>query len=192
MRKIIFLLFFIPAVLSLGHDIYFYTQQPEKGFQLTDIGAFWAKYHKESHDQWKIEVNKYEETLGEYSEQIVEIIPEEVKELVPTTEDTEEDSNQPAPEFAEEFTQTDEREEQPTITLKFKDKPLEIEQEKSATQEHIGTILEQKALFIFGGIALILFLLNGLGKMLLGGSKNKMSKAEKMQKGGGAYDFKRK
>lgn len=52
-NRLVFILF-LPALVALGHDVYLMTQIPEKGFMLADLGWIWDRYHKESHDQWKI------------------------------------------------------------------------------------------------------------------------------------------
>ena len=69
MRKFLFFLLLLPAMAALGHDIYMYQQEPEKGFRLSDLGALWDKYHKESHDQWKTKVQ-------ELGKDVNEMIPE--------------------------------------------------------------------------------------------------------------------
>ena len=38
MRKLLFFILLIPAVAALGHDIYMFTQNQDKGFRLSDTG----------------------------------------------------------------------------------------------------------------------------------------------------------
>lgn len=57
MSKRLIIILFLPALIALGHDVYLMTQIPEKGFMLADLGWIWDRYHKESHDQWKIWLN---------------------------------------------------------------------------------------------------------------------------------------
>ena len=74
MRKFIIFLFFIPALASLGHDIYIFQQNQDKGFQLTDLGALWDKYDKKSHDQWKDKVRQISETVADLTPEQLSIL----------------------------------------------------------------------------------------------------------------------
>ena len=40
-----FLVCLIPALISLGHDIYLYTLEPEEDIRFASIGWIWAHYH---------------------------------------------------------------------------------------------------------------------------------------------------
>lgn len=64
MRKLLLLLAFLPLIAAIGHDVYNFTQNQEKGFHFADIGWIWSKYDPASHQQ----VNKELNTLIEQGE----------------------------------------------------------------------------------------------------------------------------
>ena len=41
----------IPMLAALGHDFYLLQLHPEKGFEFSDLGFIWIKYHPESYKQ---------------------------------------------------------------------------------------------------------------------------------------------
>ena len=145
MRKFLFFLILLPAIIALGHDVYIFVQNPEKNFQLSDIGALWDKYHKESHDQWKIKLKEFGDTLDN-------VIPEELKTKEKAV-------------YTEGFKQTDSRNTPSTIVPLKEDIP---ENNTNILQDYVGYILEQKAVFVFSGLALIVYLLNALITRLFG------------------------
>lgn len=143
MRKLLFFIILIPAVAALGHDVYMFTQNQDKGFRLSDTGALWDKYHKESHDQWKSKLHEFEE---------------EIEELSPLSTDETASIEQEATADTESFTQIDGKEISMPVTNK-KDLP---KVEPSKMQKFIGFLLEQKAIFVFSGIAALAFILNAI------------------------------
>lgn len=53
MARIIFLiLILIPFCAAIGHDIWYYTENQEEGFRLSELGWVWHTHHKESHDEF--------------------------------------------------------------------------------------------------------------------------------------------
>ena len=180
MRKILFFIILIPFFAALGHDIYIYTQDQRKGFRLSDIGAIWSKYHKESHDQWKIKVGEVEDVVGDLTPDIT--IPNILNQETQTPENIE----QPA--YAESFTQTSEENKESIVT------PLQVKntaKQASSTQEAIGFILEQTAIFVFGALAAFIFIMNFILSFIFGGRVGK-GEGSSTGKKGGNYKYGRK
>ncbi len=171
MRKFIFFLLLIPALASLGHDIYIYQQNPDKGFHFFAIGALWDKYHKESHDKWK-------STVKEISNSAIDTISnvsDNNKKKITIYDETK-------PAFMEEFLQTDSKDRATQI------KPLSneknIDKKTNSLIKFIGIILEQKAFFLFSAIAAIAFILNTILNLLFKSKEgvNKVKYAKKVHK----------
>ncbi len=185
MRKLIFLLFLIPAIAALAHDIYIFTQNQEKGIHLSDLGALWSKYHKESHDNWKINVK-------DLSQKIEGLVPESIKERTSQTSQEALDEITNKPDYAQNFAQLDSKEEKGSIALP--PATPSGEEYKSVAQSFIGIALRQKAVLLFGGIALFLYFANSLlAKMFKpreGMSVIQKRKKKKNNKGG--YQYSRK
>lgn len=177
MRKLIFLLFLLPAIGALVHDIYIFSQNQEKGFQLSAIGAIWAKYHPESHDQWKVNVTGIGETIDG-------LMPEQIKE-----ESTSQIPTENLPDYAQNFSQLDSKDKKESVELTPPEPSME--QHTGKAHDTIGLILRQKAVIFFGGIALFLYIINALFSR---GTQSKDStgaiKQKKNAKGG--YQYKRK
>lgn len=57
MRKLLLLIAFLPLIAAIGHDVYNFTQNQEKGFRFADVGWIWAKYDPKSHRQVNEELN---------------------------------------------------------------------------------------------------------------------------------------
>ncbi len=47
----------IPALIALGHDVYLYSQNMEKPFELTDYGYIWTTYSPESFAKFMTDSN---------------------------------------------------------------------------------------------------------------------------------------
>lgn len=153
MRKLILITLLLPAIAALGHDIYIFTQEQNKGFRLSDVGALWDKYHKESHDQWKIK-------LGEINEKINEISPfteEPISNETPVEQSTE---NTTQEDYTKGFTQVNAAN-QESVTTSLKQQNT-LQKETSSIQRAIGFILEQTAVFVFLGFAGFIFLVSEL------------------------------
>ncbi len=164
MRKFIFFLLLIPAFASLGHDIYIFQQNPDKGFRLSALGALWDKYHKESHDQWKSKVREMGENIVETVDDLVD---DELIESIIKSDNTKTDqaiSNGNKPAFMEEFSQSDSKDKGTEI------KPLpkedKVDTKTNGLIKFIGFILEQKAVIFFSAIAAIAFILNAILRLL--------------------------
>jgi len=178
MRKLILFLLLIPAIASLGHDIYFFTQDQSKGFKLSDTGALWDKYHKESHDQWKNNV----QGIGEQFEMATQNIGlEQPKQETPTETNTE----NTAASYLESFTQSQKKGKEAIISEI--QKTDSAEKNITALQKYIGFLLEQKAILVFGGLALLFYLITA--PFARGGGKKE--KQANNRKGGG-YKYGRK
>lgn len=44
-----FLICLIPAALAFGHDVYLFTQNPDRGFLFSDMGYVWTTYEPNSY-----------------------------------------------------------------------------------------------------------------------------------------------
>ncbi len=180
MRKLIFFLLLIPAIASLGHDVYFFTQDQSKGFQLSDTGALWDKYHKQSHDQWKNKV----QGIGEQFENAAQNIGlDQLKKETPMP--TETDIENAKEGYLESFTQSQEKGKE-AITSKIQQKEA-VEENIGTLQKYIGFLLEQKAAFVFTGFALLFYLITAPFARG-GGKKEKQVNGRK----GGGYKYGRK
>jgi len=182
MRKFIFFLLLIPAIASLGHDIYIFQQNPDKGFRFFALGALWDKYEKESHDQWK---SKAREISNDIVETVDNIADNELVDSIMKSDDTKTDqviSNENKPAFMEEFSQSDSRDKKTEV------KPIPKEdktnKQTNGLIKFIGLILEQKAFFFFSAIAAIAFLLNAILSFLFR-PKEGMDKVKSAKKGRG-------
>lgn len=150
-----------------------YSQDQSKGFRLSDTGALWDKYHKESHDQWKRKLHDIEDTIEEFSP--IENEAAEPESIV----------------GAEEFVQIDGQTESVMPALR-----QDAEQRTPSTiQKNIAFLLEQKAVFVFFGIAILFYILASILGMLSPKRKEEMDARDvlrqKKRKGGG-YGYKRK
>lgn len=56
MRGIHFLIFLVtlPAIVALGHDVYLYYENQDRGFMFSALGWIWTQYHPESYE-WTVE-----------------------------------------------------------------------------------------------------------------------------------------
>tara|TARA_R110001592_G_scaffold29350_7_gene106565 strand:+ start:10267 stop:10845 length:579 start_codon:yes stop_codon:yes gene_type:complete len=192
MRKFIFFLLLLPIFASLGHDLYIFQQNPDKGFHLSALGALWDKYHKESHDQWKNTVREVSETVGETVEDLTpEILlgtPDD-KSVAQTLEETVEENK---PGFMEEFTQSDSKDgETKTTPLQKEDK---LDTETDTLMKYIGVLLEQKALFIFSALAALAFILNAFFSWVFKprSSMDEIKSIKRKKRKGGGYAYGRK
>ncbi len=187
MRKILFFIISIPFLVALGHDLYMFYNKPDTRFRFSDVGFLWSKFHKESHDQWKIKLHETGETIDTLVE---EYLPQKFSQKE-TTETQNDDDIILDPELSQDYTQVDKADyaivEIPTQTEQ------KITQKVSKTQNIIGSFLEFTAVFVFGGFAFFVLILNWLFSR--GGSGSGTSKGPKgpMKKGAkGGYQYSRK
>ena len=186
MRKLLFLIILIPFFAALGHDTYMFYLNQDKGFRLSDVGALWDKYHKESHDQWKIKLHEYGQIVDEKIEQIAPLTPLQSTD----TEKTEEDNTPKAP-YAQSFQQEDSKDNAKPVQKTIKEEKL-VEGNISTIQNIFGWLLEQKAVFVFGGFALVIYLINAFFGMFTK-EKDSMDKITAYKKGKkGGYKYSRK
>lgn len=183
MRKILFFLLLLPALAALGHDVYMFTQNQDKGFRLSDLGWLWDKYHKESHDQWKNYVGLIDETVGETVDNIENTVTPETTPPQP-----------PAP-YQESVTVESAQGKDTVVTEQQPEQQTAaIQKENTPMQKWIGLLLKQKAVFVFGGLAAIVFILNALLGLIFKG-KSGMDEMEYLKKNkgkGGSYKYNRK
>lgn len=195
MRKFIFILLLIPIFASLGHDVYFYTQEPDKGFRLSALGTLWDKYHKESHDEWKSTVRDMTKKVGDT---VSDLTPEEIKniklpEQITGKSEQTETAQEEKPDFSESFTMIDE--EPPGVGQKVMPLQEEKATDKKANSliKFIGFVLEQKAALVFAVIALIAYLLNAICVALFTKKEGSdLKKVRKQKRKGGGYGYSRK
>lgn len=183
MRKFIFFLLLFPAVLALGHDIYIFTQEQDKGFRLSDVGALWDKYHKESHDQWKVKLQEIEGTAKELSP-----FPDQQQPPVAQTGASENVTTLKTG-YNESFTQTNENGETTAVT------PLQqgtVKTQASGLQKVIGFLLEQTAVFVFAGFAALAYVLNAFCCCVCSKKSNLDNMGRPKKKKGEGYKYKRK
>ena len=179
MKKLLFILLLLPAFAALGHDIYFFTQNQDKGFRLSDLGKLWDTYHKESHDQWKVKVDEFGATISDV------IGESEQKNAQPTEQKAEETQTKFAEGFAQEDSASGTKERTAIIQ-----EPM-IKENTKGLKKFIGFLLEQKAVFVFAAIPAILFILNALIGFLCR-TKKKSSDSRSFKPKKGKYTYGRK
>lgn len=186
MKKLLFILLLLPGFASLGHDAYIYYENPDKGVRLTDLGALWDKYHKESHDQWKTKVQE----VGAFVNDTVKELP--LPKTAPEVPKNDVETSENAPDYLGEFTQENAKNAETVV------RAVEVEDtaktQTNAVQGYIGFILQQKAVFVFFGFALIVFILNALLTRLFTKKEGmeKVGKLKKMKNKKGGYEYGRK
>ncbi len=178
MRKFLFFLVLLPALAALGHDAYMFSKAPEKGFRISDIGALWDKYHKESHDDWKTKLNDISEVVGDFS---ISKQEPEAEKIQPSGDSSD---------YSGSFTQTDKQGKDSHVT------PIKEQAsvKTSKVQNVVGFILEQKALFVFTGLAVLIYLISALLGWLFREktSTDKLDRFKKKNKKGEGYKYGRK
>ena len=175
MRKFLFFIILMPAIAAFGHDAYFIYKDPNKTVRFSDLGALWDKYHKESHDQWKQRLHEFEDVI----EEVAPIqLPEETQQIIAG---------------AEEFSQIDGKESvMPALAQDGNGK-----RQPSGLQKLIGFLLEQKAVFVFGGFAVLFYMFASLLGSLKPENKEFMDardvlRQKKRKRKGGGYGYSRK
>ena len=166
MRKFLFILLILPAVLAIGHDVYIFAQNPEKGFRMWDLGALWDKYHKESHDQWKHQIQAISQTV------------DSLNPIAGQTQ-TNTDTGQA---YQEGFTQT--TDEKGTNIVAPLVEETTVKKQASGLQKTIGFILEQPAAAVFLVLAVLIAFLYIVFNRLFGEKTgmNKVTHYKKMKK----------
>ena len=177
MRKFIFFLLLLPAVLALGHDIYIFSQEQEKGFRLSDVGALWDKYHKESHDQWKVKLQEVGETIEDLS-------PFPDQQSAPAAQ-----TDAPRTGYGESFTQTN-ADEKDSITTTLQEQNA-VQAQAGNLQKIIGFLLEQTAVFVFAGFAAFAYFLNAFCCCVCS-KKSGIDDMGRLKKKGDGYKYGRK
>ena len=178
MKKFLFILLLIPSITALGHDIYFYTENQDKGFRLSDLGKLWDTYHKESHDQWKIKIDEWGDAVQDV---VGKVPPTETSEIARKTTPTEIQTD-----FNQGFSQEDNKQGKIDLPPPPKEKAI-IQSNTKEVKNSIGFLLEQKAIFVFAAIPAIFFILNALLCLLFRERKGKEKQSSKPQKGKYTY-----
>lgn len=188
MRKLLFLLILSPAVVSLGHDVYFYSQNQERGFMFSDLGWLWDRYHKESHDQWKVEVEKLGHGIGQIENQIADATGGAAQVLAPELT--------PAPGYGDEVI-IEAGVGKDTVVVQQPLAQTQKQDTKDVTSSNlvdfVGFVLKQKAVVVFGVFAFLVYCLDLLLRaiatlMISRGDKFTTIKNKK----GSAYKYGRK
>ncbi len=211
MRKFLFFLLLLPAIASVGHDAYMYYQEPDHGFRLSDLGALWDKYHKESHDQWKTNIQELSKNVNEILPD--KTIPESVenvirghflhkeknlvankKRIVDNTSDK--TTNKTSDDFSEGFIQNiykDGKVEIKPFTLKDEEKDI-LNRETRTIISVVGFVLEQKAVLVLGSIPVFFFVLNFVFSAIFRKKEemDKINGIKKKKRKGGGYKYTRK
>ncbi|PCJ03154.1 MAG: hypothetical protein COB14_00015 [Alphaproteobacteria bacterium] len=185
MRKFIFFLLLLPAVLALGHDIYIFTQEQEKGLRLSDVGALWDKYHKESHDQWKIKLHEMSETVRDLSPFLDQ--PQSSPTMTASSAD---EGNTPTSGYTESFTQTNTDGQGNATATTQQQSTIQIQ--TNNLQKAIGFLLEQTAVFVFAGFAALAYILNAICVRLCRKKTGMDDLTRLKKKKGTAYKYGRK
>ncbi|MCK5374041.1 MAG: hypothetical protein KAJ40_02040 [Alphaproteobacteria bacterium] len=199
MRKFLFILLLVPFFASVGHDIYLYYQNPDKGVRISDVGVLWDKYHKESHDQWKSKVHKFSSEIDKLvAENPISknMIPKAMKNSASTNDETQppqiEENIPEINALTEGFTQTSSHD-GITTTVPFEPRD-EIKEHSNVLIKWIGFLLEQKAIYVTGLILIIAFLLNAILSFLFRkkGEMERFHGIRKKNSKNDGYKYKRK
>ncbi len=180
MRKFFFFLLLLPVILSAGHDTYQYIQNMDKEFQLSDIGALWDQYHKESHDKWKDSVKEFENTIHDL-DPIERSFKEESVNL----------NTKPKADYEKGIQISDDGINETVVTELA---PIIEKPEPTRLQIYVGFLLEQKALFVTGIIAAFFILLTYILGFIFGGrgSADNSGSLKKIKGKKGGYQYGRK
>lgn len=182
MRKLLFILLLLPGFAALGHDAYFFYQNPDKGVRFMDLGALWDKYHKESHDQWKVKLQEITSSVDEASSSVLPVVQDVI-------EQEHEEAEGEKPDYMQGFSQVNDKA-GAHASAAVKGDNL-VQGSGGFLQKLIGFLLEQKAVLVFFGIAALAYILNAILSRLFQG-KSSMDKVEKHKKKKGPYKYGRK
>lgn len=157
---------------------------------VSDLGWLWDKYHKESHDQWKVQLNALGENIKQIEQQVETVTG---VEITPATEETQKILPQYAQEIQiesgknKETTQTQVENPAPQIDDAQNGKP-------SLMIRLIGFLLQQKAIIVFGGFGITVFCLDVLlrGLWALRPRRKDHFSSPKSSKKGEGYKYGRK
>lgn len=199
MRKLLLLLAFLPLIAAIGHDVYNFTQNQEKGFHFADIGWIWSKYDPASHRQVNEELN----TLIEQGEagKTPTMTAEPVENEAPAPETAPQDGTPPQPDSAQP-PQTDEAEAEAVDdgTAMIRVKVQKNASNMPNTGEIVGNaagfaafLMQQQAVVVAACWAALLLIL----RRLCCGSGSEGKKFDEVdeitgKKKGGSYKFSRK
>ena len=171
MRNVLLIIAFIPLIAALAHDAYVYTQNQDKGFEFTDIGWIWNKYHAESHQKISKELKHTIEEAEKNQK------PDMIAEPVENSENPDIDDGTAV-----------------IKVTKFKDEST-LPDSNEVIAEAAGFaefLLQQKAVTVGGAFAAIMVLL----AFLIGGINFKKKPKDDMEflnrRKGGSYKYSRK
>ncbi len=180
MRKILFFIILLPAIFALGHDIYVFSQNPEKGLRFSDTGVLWDKYHKKSHDKWKIKINEFSKSVSD-----LDILKQKLDNSEKNINQDVNDNNY----YSKGFTLVKKKNGE-VIELPLEEKNI-ISEGSSKIQKIAGFILEQKAVLVFLCFALIIYIINSILTFIFKG-KSSEDKITRLKNKKGGYKYNRK
>ena len=208
MRKLLILIAFLPLVAAVGHDVYQFIQNKEKGFRFSDVGWLWAKYDPQSHQQMREQLNTLMEQAEENREP--EMIAEPIEEPVPPVpapqatdlppQTTEAQPLTPEPGAAQAPTlapQTPEALDDETgkvkVIIKKKDALPKTTEVLGGAAGFAAFLMQQKAVVVAGGFAALMMLLMWIcGSVKLGRKKDMDDDLLSNRKKCGNYKYSRK
>lgn len=197
MRKLLLLLAFLPLIAAIGHDVYNFTQNQEKGFHFADIGWIWSKYDPASHRK----VNEELSTLIEQGEAaqtpLVTAEPVENEAQAPETAPQPEGTEPAPPQAARTPAQT------PAEPVDDGTAMIRVKVQKDAsnmpnTGEIVGNaagfaafLMQQQAVVVAACWAALLLIIR---RLCCGSGEKKFDEVDEItgKKKGGSYKFKRK
>jgi len=209
MRKLLILIAFLPLVAAIGHDVYQFVQNKEKGFRFSDVGWLWEKYDPQSHQQVREELNTLMQQAEENREP--EMIAEPIEESVPpspvpqatdlppqTTENqplTPEPSAAPVPAPAPQTSEVvDDGTGKVKVIVKKKDALPKSTEVLGNAAGFAAFLMQQKAVVVAGGFAALMMLLMWIFGSVKLSRKKGMDEDDILapHKKGGNYKYSRK
>lgn len=155
----------------------------------SDLGWLWDRYHKESHDKWKVEIGNLEESLAALEGDIGAItqnLPIPAQETAPQVK--------LLPSYSQEVTIESGRNKETTVTEKQSTDSKPTLSEPSMLIKIVGFLLKQKAILVFAGFAFLVYCIDLLlrGILILASKSAPKSAAAKHKRKDGGYQYSRK
>lgn len=155
----------------------------------SDLGWLWDRYHKESHDKWKVEIGNLEESLAALEGDIGAItqsLPATAPEAAPRVK--------LLPSYSKEVTIESGSNKETTLTEKTATESKPTLSQPSVLIKIIGFLLQQKAILVFAGFAFLVYCIDLLlrGILTLASKSAPKSAAAKHKRKDGGYQYSRK
>ncbi|MBP7905705.1 MAG: hypothetical protein KA099_10305 [Alphaproteobacteria bacterium] len=207
MRKLLILIAFLPLVAAVGHDVYQFIQNKEKGFRFSDVGWLWEKYDPQSHQQVRQELNTLMEQAEENREPemtaepieepvppapapLTPDLPPQTKGNQPPAEPGATQTPAPAPQTPEAL---DDETGKVRVIIKKKDALPKTTEVLGGAAGFAAFLMQQKAVVVAGGFAALMMLLMWIcGSVKLGRKKDMDDDLLSNRKKGGNYKYSRK